>query len=287
MGWVDSLEIRDRTNEPTTALRDLLYGRCAFIFAGGPSTASLPLERLNRRGCWTLGINNAAGLGRFRPQAFTCSDPSSKFSQSIWLDPGIMKIVPIPKLNGGPSRSGLRIRNKRGLERLNHPQGGRWKVKQCPNVWGYERRSWMAADETFFTEPGAAWGNHNSGVLRTGEPKTVCTLLLAMRLMRYLGAEKVFLVGVDFKMTPTSGYSFPQGRTEGACESNNRQFTVVNDWLCRMQNAGVFHKFGINYYNCNPISGLRAFPYVSFDQAIEMACDNVEPNPDLSGWYDK
>lgn len=144
----------------------------------------------------------------------------------------------------------------------------------------------MWPDDKFFLADGACWGNHNAGVKKTGEPKTVCTMLLALRLLRYLGAKQIYLLGVDFRMGPGYGYSFAQGRTEGACRSNNGQFSVINEWLVKMQQGGVFKRFGLDVYNCFERSGLRAFPYVPFDVAMANCKGIVEDFPDLSGWYE-
>ena len=130
------------------------------------------------------------------------------------------------------------------------------------------------------------WGNHKSGVERTGEAKTVCTMLLGLRLLYYLGARRIYLLGVDFRMTPDAGYSFGQARDDGACRSNSGQFVVVNDWLCKMQEGGVFEQFGLSVYNCYENSGLRAFPYVPFVGAVEDCRGGCEIIPDLRQWYD-
>jgi hypothetical protein len=143
----------------------------------------------------------------------------------------------------------------------------------------------MAPDDTFFTTDGACWGNHQKGTEKTGETKTVCTMLLGIRLLRYLGASKIYLVGVDFRMTAESGYSFNQGRTSQAAQSNNSQYIVVNDWLCRMQQGGVFQRHGVALYNCYQHSGLRAFPHVPFEAAIKETQGIVETTPDLRDWY--
>lgn len=277
--WIDYLPIVDREKHPTDCLRNMLAGGPAFLVCGGPSSKNLHLERLNERGVWSMGVNNAAGHPRFRANAFVCSDPPMKFSHSIWLDPAVMKFVPTPKLSG--SRSKLRRKDDGVFAKLDH------RVSGCPNVWGFQRLSWMMPDEQYFLAEGACWGNLAAGVKRTGEKKTVCTMLLAMRLLRYLGAGRVYLVGVDFDMRPGEVYSFAQRKHAKGCNSNNGQFSVVNEWLCRMQEEGTFEKFGVEYYNCNPNSGLRAFPHVPFDTALEDATGRVEQQPDLSGWYEK
>lgn len=281
--WIDPLQLFDRTRNPAPSLRNLLAGRSVFLVCGGPSANDLPLEDLNRRGCWSFCVNNMAGHHRFKPQAFVCSDPPSKFSSSIWLDPGIMKFVPLPKM--GLNRGRIREKRRGEFHQLNI------SPKDCPNTWGFQRRSWMKPDASFFLEEDAAWGNHDRGAEQTKEPKTVCTMLLAMRLLKFLGAFNVFMIGVDFGMDankgPIGNYAFDQIRDVDACVSNNEHYTIVNKWLCKMQQDGVFRKFGISFFNCNLMSNLRAFPYVSFERALTIVTNNVEQQPDLAGWYEK
>ena len=54
-----------------------------------------------------------------------------------------------------------------------------------------------------------------------------------------------------------------------------------------MEDNGVFKQFGLEIYNTYEHSGLRAFPYMPFDDAIGIATKRVEQKPSLSGWYDK
>jgi hypothetical protein len=161
------------------------------------------------------------------------------------------------------------------------------KTVDSPNVWGFVRHSWMWPDDRFFLTEGACWGNHQSGVDKTGQPKTVCTMLLGLRILKFLGAKRIYLVGVDFRMAPDSGYSFEQERTPGACDSNNAQFAVVNKWLCELQENGTFRKFGLEIFNTYQHSGLRAFPYAPFEAAVREAVGIVESTPNLGQWYDK
>ena len=293
--WKDSLIVLDSESRTTHSLRNMLKGGCAFLLQGGPSANQLPLERLNNRGCFTLAVNNAVGHPKLRPQAFVCSDPSYKFTHCNWLDPGIMKFVPsarlVPKLGRVarklPNGEFIWI-NDRYATNSKHPK---LAVRDCPNVWGFMRRSWMRPDDSFFLEDHAAWGNQDSGIRVTGEAKTVNTAFLGIRLLRYLGASRIFLLGADFYMDPTKGdignYSFAESRNSGECESNNRQFKIAVDWLCRMQDAGVFERFGLAIYNCAEESGLTAFPHVPFNTAVDLATAGIENTPDLTGWYAK
>jgi len=277
--WKDPLLVTDRHKQPTESLRGLLAGCNVFLVCGGPSGKQLDLSLLNQRGVWTMAVNNMAAHKSFRPNAFVCADPPRKFHHAIWLDPAIMKFVPTVKL-----------RSRRGYLRRKMPDGsfcdlGR-TVSDCPNVWGFKRESWLWPDERFFLSKAALWGNHDVGVKKTGEPKGVSTMLLALRLLAYLGAKRIFLVGVDFRMTKQEAYSFEQERSDGEVAHNNRLFSVVNDWLCRMESDGVFRKFGVEIYNCYQRSGLRAFPYVPYPVALRECWNDIEHTIDLSRWYD-
>ena len=287
--WVDPLVIWNRFMEPTTALRNILAGRDVFLAGGGPSANTHPLEQLNLRGTWTMCVNNMAGHHRFRPHAFVCTDPPEKFCDSIWLDPQIMKFIPDAKLEGG--RAKIRTKKQDGTFVPTERNGQQIFTRDCPNTWGVKRRKWMFCDDTFFTDDAAPNGNYSEGVAKTGERKTICTMLFAIRILRHLGARRVFLIGVDFKMDPTKeaheNYAFGELRDPGACHSNNSQYVIVNDWLVRLQAAGVFAKFGMELYNCNQFSGLKAFPYVPFETALKFVRDGVEQTPSLAGWYVK
>lgn len=279
----DPLIVYDHHRQPTISLRGLLAGRPSFLVGGGPSAKRLDMTQLQRRGVFSMGVNNVAG--EYPVSSFVCSDPPSKFHDGIWRDPCIMKFLPIPKLTER-GKGQLRTRIEGRLQPA--PFDGRiLSTIDCPNVWGFARRSWWAYDETFFTEDHAAWGNGKEGLLRTKNPRVLNTTLLALRLLYYLGSRRVFLVGVDFYMDST-GYSFDQGRTSKAVENNNSQYRVVNDGLCQMVQRGIFQNAGLEVYNCNQTSGLRAFQYVPFETAIKDTLKDFPDVPfDLHGWYEK
>lgn len=275
--FVDPLRVTDRDGNTTHVLRDMLSGGAAFLVCGGPSLNTLPVQRLTERGIYSLGVNNVAGY--VPTSAFVCSDPPSKFHSSIFLDPKVMKFLPTPKLRHKRNK----LRKKVGEDFVDLDI----TTNQCPNVWGFERRSWLTCDDTWFTDMGAAWGNHEAGVQKTGEPKTVNTMLLGLRILQYLGAKTIFLLGVDFLMDAETGpYAFGENKAENGCRSNNEQYRITADWLTRLR--PVFERFGFRVYNCNSTSGLRAFSYVPFDVAIDVVRGRVEKEPfDLSRWYEK
>lgn len=322
--FVDTLRITDRRRIETDALQNMLNGGVAFLVCGGPSAKDLPLERLNERGPWSMAVNNVAGWERFIPNAFVCSDPPSKFCDGIWMDPNIAKFIPSPKFSKGrwsirtkraeshvvpcpKCRGGKRIKKLKGnpcplcngtkeheewFDPKLRDNGEQMRTIDAPNVWGFERRGWMVPDDTFFLLPSASWGNQDAGVKRTGEEKTVCTMLLGLRLLYYLGARRIYLVGVDFLMDPaasvTGNYSFGEVRDIDAIQSNNSHFRVINEHLCRMAGAGVFERFGLEIFNTFERSSLRAFPYVPFEESIMDAKRWLPQEPySLEGWYKK
>lgn len=283
----DPLHVLDRNRNQNHSLRGMLAGVPTFLVCGGPSSNNLNLNYLKARGIFSMTVNNMAG--KFHSNAFVCADPPSKFHHGIWLDPTVMKFVPVPKISGGRAR----LREKVGSEFK--PLNRKNKdilVPDCPNVWAFGRRSWLQPDDTFFTETDAAWGNHSSGVTRTGLGKTVCTLFLAIRLLSYLGSRRIFLIGVDWRMDPNApidqNYSFGESRDENAIRSNNDQYGVAGEWLETMQRNGTFAKFNLEIYNCYQYSGLRAFPYVPYKDAIENTLEGFPKEPfDLVDWYKK
>ncbi len=279
--WVDPLHVTDRNRNKTDVLRNFLNNGAAFLVGGGPSLKQVDYTRLGERGVFSLGVNNVAGLAPV--SAFVCSDPPLKFHWGIFSDPKIMKFLPIPKLR--PRRGKLRKKTEDGR----FVDCGK-SACDCPNVWGFGRRSWIMCDDTWFTEPEAAWGNHDDGRRKTGGAKTVCTTLLGLRVLQYLGAKTIFLLGHDFFMDPRAevdkNYAFPQHRTDGAIRNNNRQLAIVANWLELLR--PTFEKFGFNVYNCNQYSHLRAFPYVPYEEALLYCKGDVPSEPfSLDGWYEK
>lgn len=270
----DPLIVTDKNKQRTNIFRDCAKvgnSRCVgFLVCGGPSAKELDLSLLEQRGIWSMAVNNMAGY--FKPNCFVCSDPPSKFSDGIWLDPGVMKFVPVPKLI--KKRGRLRRKVGEAFQSL-EINGEHLSACDCPNTWGFERRAWFQPDETFFTDESASWGNHNAGCNRTGLEKTVCTMLLGIRLLFYMGVRTLYLCGVDLHMNPNAdllnNYAFPEERDRGAIQSNNEQYRIVNKWLCEMQESGIFARFGMEIYNCNENSALEAFPHVPYNLALQDA----------------
>ncbi len=295
----DELTVYDYEENKTHALRDLWRGCAGFLCGGGPSIKELPYHRLAERGICSLGINNIAGMVPCR--AFTLSDPPEKAHHGIWRDPAILKLIPRPKFT----------RRGRGTTREKLPDGSfKYLEKRTidyPSTFGYERRGWHLADRFFDgrtitkvdgklqeTDLHAATVGNNGkeGVPFTGRPKIIFTLFLGLRLLHYLGVRRVYLLGVDFFMDPgkaeerIGNYAFDEQRDRGAIDGNNAIYHVANDMLCEM--VPYFEKQQFFVFNVNPVSRLRAFPHIPWDEAFA-DCKNGVPDEPLSldGWYIK
>jgi hypothetical protein len=275
----------------TVGLKNLWGKGCAgFLVCGGPSINDLPYHKLAERGVCSLAINGIAAKVPVR--AMTFSDPPEKFPEAIFNDAAMMKIVPRRKLTRGETRRKM-------------PDGtfvytGK-KVRDYPNVWGYEDRGWYTP-ETFLSEPSASFGNNNNGVDRTKRPKIIFTMFLGLRLMHFLGVRRVYLIGADFYMDPAKGlegnYAFADERfanetdrakaeadARGVIDGNNSHYRVANEMFIELRPH--LEAAGFQVFNCYDMSGLRAFDYVPFNEALIDCRNGVPPVIDTAGWYKK
>jgi len=268
----DSLQIFDRNANliPVSPLKNLWWpANGAFLVCGGPSINKLPYKMLADPRVMSIGVNNVAGWVPVKAQTF--SDPTEKFSGHTLLNPGIMKLVPVPKL--------------KNQIRLKHPDTGEFvwgplRLRDCPNVFAFQRKT-IFEPARFLEDTLCHWGGEFAG-----HKKILYTPFLAYRLLVHFGIKNIFLLGVDHMMDEDSGYSFPQDRHTGAIKSNNRHYQIINEALRMLR--PYFEAKGVNVYNCNPDSHCPAWDHVPFDQAFETCVSMIPPHPlNLSGWYNK
>ncbi|MHC4402949.1 MAG: hypothetical protein ACYTG0_25085 [Planctomycetota bacterium] len=263
--------------------------RPAFLVGGGPSLADMDYGQLATRGVASLAVNNVAGLVPVRAHVF--GDPQVKFHHGLFLDPNMMTFCPIGKMRYGV-RAKLPGKWDMQDEDGNWPSTGRngqasvgvgleCQVWQCPNTWGFARSTKFEAAE-FLTTEYAHWGqsakavaDHLKGVRR------IFSMLLAIRLLHYLGCPRIYMIGVDF-YTPRSGsYAFPEITNPG-----NRGYDKVTAMLTEIK--PVLDAAGFSIYNSNPTSRCEVFDYVPFDLALADCRGPVPREPwDLSQWYVK
>jgi len=242
-----------------------MWSAPGFLVCGGPSINKIPFHKLNERGIVSMAINNSAG--HVPVSAWVFSDPQEKFHHGLYLDPKIMTFAPVPKLT-----KHYRIKENGQF---------RWsenKIMDCPNTFGFDRKTSLYSDKFLDTDY-AMWGY---GGKQPGDKpfKCLCTMLLGIRLMCYLGCPKIYLLGVDFLRTDDAQYSFPQ-----KASTSNRRYEHESAMLRDIK--PFIEQKGIKIYNCNPESGCKVFDFISFDAAFEDCKGLVREPFDLAGWYEK
>jgi hypothetical protein len=242
-----------------------LWSAPGFLVCGGPSINKLPFHKLSERGIVSMAINNSAG--HVPVSAWVFSDPQEKFHHGLYLDPKIMTFAPISKLN-------KKYRIKEGNE-------FKWSddmVKDCPNTFGFSRKTELYP-EKFLTTDFAQWGY--GGKQPSEKPfECLCTMLLGIRLMCYLGCPRIYLLGVDFLRTEIEQYSFAQ-----KANPSSRRYAHENAMLQSIR--PYIEQMGVEIYNCNIESQCNAFDFVTFEDAFEDCKGMVREPFDLSGWYEK
>lgn len=248
-------------------LGDTYRGRSAFLICGGPSFGQLDHAKLRQPGILTMGINNA--VKTYRPNLWVSVDDPSHFIRSIWLDPTITKFVPI-------CHAGKRIFNSDAW------QWTAMQVRDCPAVHYYKRNEHFRPDQ-FLWEDTFNWGNHKNH----GGGRSV--MLVAIRLLFYLGIRRVFLLGADFSMNESDRYHFDQDRSKSSVRGNMSTYQKLNGWFSELRPR--FEAEGFHVFNCNGQSHLKAFDHVAYEDAIGFVLDewgNINlVNERTAGLYDQ
>lgn len=234
------------------ALEGQFRGGHAFLMAGGPSIGGLDLVPLRQR--WVMTLNNAART--FRGNANCTVDDPSRFSLSMWLDPTLLKFTPMSHFEK-PLWDNRLVQTDSGWRQ--RWEAANLKLGDCPNVVGFRRNEKFHAPR-WLAEDTVNWGNHG----KYGGGRSV--LLASLRVLYLLGFRHVYLLGVDFEMTETKRYHFPEGRTTNAIRGNASTYVKLQSWLSELQ--PLFMKEHNIVRNSNPSSKLTAFPYYPYAEAL-------------------
>lgn len=246
-------------------LENHFKGKTCFLVLSGPSLNSLDLGKMKQPGIITFGVNNV--VKAFRPNMWTMVDDVQNFMISTYLDPKIMKFIPLPK-------------HSHTLFDNTTWQESAVKVQDCPNVVYYKRNDAFNAD-TYLTEDTINWGNSKD----LGGGRSV--MLAAIRIIYLLGFRTVYLVGADFSMSDTKKYAFEQDRTAGSIKCNNSTYRKLNERFAILRPK--FEAAGFQVFNSTFGSGLTAFDYVPYAEAVKLALQGF---PDTlketsAGMYDR
>lgn len=245
-------------------LHNILKGRHLFLLCGGPSLASLNLEALNQRGIVTMAINNT--VANFRPNYFIAVDKPERFVEQAWKDPGVCKLIP-----RGLETQHISKRDESGVLGVSA-----FTAEQCPNVFGFEIRENFDPD-TFLSAPGFCSGTSSGLTDKIGVTGARTTMLAALKMAFYMGAKNVYLLGCDFQMSEGRGYAHEQDVTAEYAKSNNRTYSDTAKRFAAL--IPHFQVSGFNVYNCNLESHLRVFPFLRFEDAVEIASRECNEKP--------
>jgi hypothetical protein len=201
------------------------------------------------------------------------ADDPGNFIKSIWLDPKITKFVP--------------------FDHAEKPifDNEKWEmtdimVGECPNVLFYRRNEHFDPSQ-YLNESTFNWGEHSDSKDALGNKGGRSVMLVAIKLLYYLGVRNIFLLGCDFKMDENTKYHFDQDRSTGSQKGNNSTYHILKSRFDALK--PYFDQVGLNVYNCNPDSGLKTFPFMSFQDAVNIATKDI-PNiytERTSGLYDR
>lgn len=92
--------------------------------------------------------------------------------------------------------------------------------------------------------------------------------------MFVLGVRRLYLLGADFTMSPDTKYHFEQDRAKGSITGNNETYKKMDGWFSELRPH--FEKNDFHVFNCNPDSNLKAFKFISFDEAIAEALSHMD-----------
>ena len=242
--------------------------------SGNLSAQTIEREVTDRtRGIVTMGANNSWSV--YRPNLWTCVDSPGRFIDTGWKDPGILKFVPMSCWNGR-----LRIQKLNGTMK---PSA--FRVKQMPSVFLY-RRGEHFDHKKFLDEDTICWGNNSATKDSLGIKGKRSVMLVALRLLHYLGFRTVYLVGADFKMDDDNKYAFDESRTNTAIRHNNVLYESLNQRFEAMRD--YFKRSQFNVINCTPNPrkcGLTAFEFMPFEEAIQKASAECSKQVNTKGWY--
>ena len=210
-------------------LDNIFNGSC-FLVGGGYQLSQVK-DKLNDRRLVTMAMNNAAT--QFDPTLWTGADTAEHYSESILMNPSIMKFMYL-------TRKATLVRG--------------YQACQLPNIYfavGLNKPagSFFLRDRDFHW-----WSN---------------VFTFALQLLHRLGFNRVYTVGCGFKIdTSTGAYSYKTDLNAEQVAYNQRTYAMVIRHMRTISAASKNAHFEI--ISCTPDSALNDLvPYRDFDEAYE------------------
>lgn len=255
------------------SLENFYRGSSCFLVCSGPSLKNVDLSLLNQRGIVTMAVNNAWSV--CKPNLWICVDDPGNFLDIGWKDPSIIKFAPMGHVNRN-----LQVKEDNGEFRTSQ-----FKVKDMPSVFYFRRNNKFEINE-FLHQSTVNWGNEEKIVDELGNKGSRSVMLAAIRILYYLGFRRIYLLGADFKMeSGKDNYAFKQNRSTFSINSNNNTYNILNSRFNALK--PIFDSLNYKIFNCNKDSGLKSFPYISYENAIKLASCKFNKKISTEGWYDK
>lgn len=249
--------LRDGSGKSAMNLEDSRLGQSAFLLLGGPSLAQEPVDLLTESGATIAAVNSAANL--CTPQLwFMVDPPKAEFPARHWKNPAVKKFT---------------LKSRKGdLVKTAENKSAGIRAKQCPQAFFIDYSCGFTA-ESFLTKPKPAWLAKWQDGRKNHEKKSV--MLIAIRMLYWLGFRRVYLLGADFHYRPKRTYAFEGiDKKAGACGTNNTTMGVLRNWFEVLRPE--FERRGFHVYNCTTGSRLTAFDFVDLETAVSDAIWNAE-----------
>lgn len=224
-------------------LQEAYKGQTAFLLCGGPSLNEMDLSLIPDTA--TIAAVNQVGATHRKPHIWFGVDHPKRFHASIWEDPTIMKFAS-----------------------ADH-RADKYSIL-VDGQWVAANRGPGDTPNTFFINCDNPWGG-KLFLQRTTSWSTVhgnrTTMLLALRMLYWLGFRTVYLLGCDFKMSYHASYAFNQQHSPQNRWKNNIKFGMLNSSFDMLKS--VFDEHGYRVYNCTPGGHLYALPRLDYLDACQ------------------
>ena len=238
-------------------------GGTAFLICSGPSFANVDKNMVKNAPVFKMTTNNA--VASIRGNAAIIVDDPSRFTLSMWLDPSIMKFVPMAAMEK-PLWDNRLLKDKNGNFKQQWEPYDK-KVGDCPNVVGFRRNEKFMPDR-FLYEDTINWGMHTKW---DGGGRSV--FLSSLKILWLMGYRRIYLFGVDLYMDENHRYHFNEGRTNSAIKGNMSTYEKLKKWF--RQVAPYFESEGCIIKNANPNSHLEVWPRITPEQAVFEASQEI------------